>query len=168
MTAALSLPSRGAFAFCPGRRVACAAAIRPPQPRFAASDVDSADATINLAATAGSTPSTTAATAKQQQPSFDDFDYATHWYPVSWARDVPLNEPIRVTLFDVDYVLAKTVQGGSKNDEEEVFYAMLDRCPHKKVALSEGRVTDGGYLQCSYHGASTCSGSHDVHQEMCI
>lgn len=86
--------------------------------------------------------------------SFDSFDTA-HWYPVCWARDVPLNQPIRVTLFDVDYVLAKTSEptGDSK---EEVFYAMLDSCPHKKVSLSEGRITDCGtpdnkYFQCSYH-----------------
>eukprot|EP00804_Cyclotella_cryptica_P014490 CCRYP_004820-RA/>CCRYP_004820-RA protein AED:0.00 eAED:0.00 QI:531/1/1/1/1/1/2/278/563 len=41
--------------------------------------------------------------------------------------------------------------------EEEVFYALLDSCPHKKVALSEGRITSGGcgsnkFIQCSYHG----------------
>ena len=86
---------------------------------------------------------------------------------------MPLNQPIRVTLFDVDYVLAKTTtttktstsDGNSGNDdakkdgeeEEEVFYAMLDSCPHKKVALSEGRITNCGtddktYFQCSYHG----------------
>ena len=46
----------------------------------------------------------------------------------------------------------------SKNQtEEEVFYALHDSCPHKKVALSEGRVTSGGcgpnkFIQCSYHG----------------
>ena len=96
---------------------------------------------------------------QQQQHSFDSFDYNSHWYPVTWSRDVPLNQPIRVTLFDVDYVLAKT-KLPSKNDEgedEEVLYAMVDQCPHKKVALSEGRITDCGtpdkrYFQCSYHG----------------
>ena len=96
---------------------------------------------------------------QQQQHSFDSFDYNSHWYPVTWSRDVPLNQPIRVTLFDVDYVLAKTTLP-SKDDEgedEEVLYAMVDQCPHKKVALSEGRITDCGtpdkrYFQCSYHG----------------
>ncbi|EED86341.1 hypothetical protein THAPSDRAFT_bd783, partial [Thalassiosira pseudonana CCMP1335] len=83
------------------------------------------------------------------------FNYSSHWYPVIWARDVPLNNPIRVTLFDVDYVLAKVKL--PKNNE--VFYAMHDSCPHKKVALSEGRITSCGspnkqYLQCSYHGWS--------------
>ena len=74
------------------------------------------------------------------------------WYPVLWSRDLPLNQPTRVTLFDVNYVLAKTTtttttkqQGGGGKTEEEVSYvAMLDECPHKKVALSEGRVTECG------------------------
>ena len=96
--------------------------------------------------------------------SFDTFDYNAHWYPVIWSQDVPMNQPIRVTLFDVDYVLAKTTKTRSSNyntdknsnkEEEETFYAMIDKCPHKKVALSEGRITDCGtkqYFQCSYHG----------------
>ena len=56
----------------------------------------------------------------------------------------------------MDYVLAKTTQT-TEGKDEEVFYAMIDSCPHKKVALSEGRITDCGtsnkkYIQCSYHG----------------
>ena len=69
--------------------------------------------------------------------SFDSFDYSAHWYPVIWSQDVPLNQPIRVTLFDVDYVLAKTsVPSSSSKDreEEEEIFAMLEKCPHKKVA----------------------------------
>ena len=93
-------------------------------------------------------------------PSFDSFDYTAHWYPVIWSQDVPLNQPIRVTLFDVDYVLAKTSvpsSSSSKEEEEDEIFAMLDQCPHKKVALPEGRITDCGtsdkrYIQCSYHG----------------
>ena len=29
---------------------------------------------------------------------------------------------------------------------------MLDRCPHRAAALSEGRMTASGDLQCAYHG----------------
>jgi phenylpropionate dioxygenase-like ring-hydroxylating dioxygenase large terminal subunit len=29
---------------------------------------------------------------------------------------------------------------------------MLDRCPHRAAALSEGRMTAAGHLQCAYHG----------------
>eukprot|EP00956_Cyclotella_meneghiniana_P035045 scaffold110670_cov23-Cyclotella_meneghiniana.AAC.2 len=28
---------------------------------------------------------------------FDSFNYESQWYPVIWAVDVPLNEPVRVT-----------------------------------------------------------------------
>ena len=79
------------------------------------------------------------------------------------TKRLPPNQPIRVSLFDVDYVLARTTvaakggEGEVKKEEEEEVYAMLDSCPHKKVALSEGRITDRGtpdkrYFQCSYHG----------------
>ena len=30
--------------------------------------------------------------------------------------------------------------------------AMMDRCPHRAAALSEGRLTSAGNLQCVYHG----------------
>ena len=42
---------------------------------------------------------------------FDSFDYNEQWYPVIWAVDVPLNEPVKVTLFDVNYVVWKTLHG---------------------------------------------------------
>ena len=98
---------------------------------------------------------TTHLNAAASTTGLDAFDYKTQWYPVIWAQDLPLNQPTRVTLFDVNYVVAKTMQK-KQNDEqndEEVYVAMLDECPHKKVALSEGRVTEcGGFIQCSYHG----------------
>jgi phenylpropionate dioxygenase-like ring-hydroxylating dioxygenase large terminal subunit len=55
-----------------------------------------------------------------------------------------------VTVFDVDYVIAKIPEG--KNGETIV--AMEDRCPHKSAFLSEGRVTSTGHFQCAYHGCS--------------
>lgn len=42
---------------------------------------------------------------------FDSFDYNSQWYPVIWAVDIPLNEPVRVSLFDVHYVVWKTLHG---------------------------------------------------------
>jgi phenylpropionate dioxygenase-like ring-hydroxylating dioxygenase large terminal subunit len=77
---------------------------------------------------------------------FANFDYYAHWYPVSWARDLRLNQPQKVTIFDVDYVVAKT------SDTEVI--SMVDECPHKNAALSEGRVTSSGHFQCAYHGWS--------------
>mmetsp|Transcript_22489 Transcript_22489/g.31548 ORF Transcript_22489/g.31548 Transcript_22489/m.31548 type:complete len:627 (-) Transcript_22489:75-1955(-) len=83
--------------------------------------------------------------------SFDNFDYNSCWHPVIWAQDLPLDKPTKVTLFDTDYVVART--SSSSSDAIEVV-AMEDRCPHKSAALSEGRITSKGNFQCAYHGWS--------------
>lgn len=77
---------------------------------------------------------------------FSNFDYESQWYPVIWARDLELNEPTKVTVFDVDYVVARL--------ENNEVIAMKDVCTHKQAALSEGRVTSSGNFQCAYHGWS--------------
>lgn len=75
---------------------------------------------------------------------FSSFDYKMQWYPVSFVNDLPLKKVAKVTIFDTDYAVARI-------SETEVI-AMLDVCPHKMAALSQGRVTANGFLQCSYHG----------------
>lgn len=82
----------------------------------------------------------------QLSSPFDNFDYTTHWYPVIWAHELRLREPTKVTVFDVDYVVAKL------GDNEVI--ALVDKCPHKAAALSQGRVTASGMFQCAYHGWS--------------
>uniref|UniRef100_A0A0G4GVX5 Rieske domain-containing protein n=1 Tax=Chromera velia CCMP2878 TaxID=1169474 RepID=A0A0G4GVX5_9ALVE len=72
------------------------------------------------------------------------FDWKKNWYPVIWARDVPVGKPTKVTLFDTDFVLVR--------DKDRQVGAALDVCPHRLAALSEGRVTEQGWLQCAYHG----------------
>jgi phenylpropionate dioxygenase-like ring-hydroxylating dioxygenase large terminal subunit len=83
---------------------------------------------------------------KSGSSPFKDFDYNSHWYPVIWAHDLRLNEPTQVTVFDVDYAIAKI-------SETEVV-GLLDVCPHKAAALSQGRMTASGNFQCAYHGWS--------------
>jgi phenylpropionate dioxygenase-like ring-hydroxylating dioxygenase large terminal subunit len=85
-------------------------------------------------------------TSKKDKRPFAKFDYEDHWYPCIWAEDLVLDEPTKVTIFDVDYVVAKTSNG-------EVI-AMKDYCTHKGAALSQGRVTASGNFQCAYHGWS--------------
>jgi phenylpropionate dioxygenase-like ring-hydroxylating dioxygenase large terminal subunit len=75
---------------------------------------------------------------------FENFDYQSRWYPVIWARDLLTKEPTKVTVFDVDYVVAKM-------SDTEVM-ALEDQCPHKAASLSEGRITETGNFQCAYHG----------------
>ena len=86
--------------------------------------------------------------------SHENFDYLTHWYPVVWARDLEINQPTKVSIFDVDYVIAKiNTKLESKNSNNEEVIAMVDSCPHKSAALSEGRITKNGKsFQCAYHG----------------
>lgn len=75
---------------------------------------------------------------------FTLFDYTKQWYPVSFVHDLPIKKLVKVTVFDTDYAVARI------SDTEVI--AMVDTCPHKMAALSEGRVTANGYIQCSYHG----------------
>ena len=52
---------------------------------------------------------------------FEAFDWLDHWQPIAWARDVPLDKPTKITLFDVDYAVTR------RSDREPL--ALLDRCP---------------------------------------
>jgi phenylpropionate dioxygenase-like ring-hydroxylating dioxygenase large terminal subunit len=84
---------------------------------------------------------------------------------MAWERDLPAGVPVKVTLFDEDYVVVRGrerdpkrhVGGRLPSDEEPV--AMLDKCPHRLAALSEGRAVFTGTgeaatirVQCAYHG----------------
>ncbi|GMI46054.1 hypothetical protein TrCOL_g13597 [Triparma columacea] len=79
-------------------------------------------------------------------PNYSNFDWLDHWYPVTWMRDLPVNTITKVTLFDVDYCVV--------NRGEQDPLALEDKCPHRLAALSEGRLTAQGYVQCAYHGWS--------------
>lgn len=99
---------------------------------------------------------------------FDSYNYLKHWYPVVWVRDLPINRPTKITLFDIDYVIARTKTTSTNVGEDSIspsnnkkknnvdndynLIAMIDSCPHKQAALSEGRITSNGQIQCSYHG----------------
>lgn len=63
------------------------------------------------------------------------------WYPVCRSRDLR-DGPLAVKLFSTPLVLFRT--GGAPA-------ALLDRCPHRNVPLSLGRVRSAR-LQCAYHG----------------
>jgi nitrite reductase/ring-hydroxylating ferredoxin subunit len=76
---------------------------------------------------------------------YSSFDWREHWYPMAWARDLATDAPARFTLFDTDY--AVVLRSGGRAP-----LALRDACPHRLAALSEGRVTEQGWLQCAYHG----------------
>jgi len=64
------------------------------------------------------------------------------WYPVCRSEDLRAR-PLAVRLFGTPIVLFRS--GGGEPA------ALLDRCPHRNVPLSLGRVR-GERLQCIYHG----------------
>ncbi len=63
------------------------------------------------------------------------------WYVLSTARELA-ERPLARTLFGMPLVLFRA--GGAAA-------ALLDRCAHRNVPLSNGRVVDGD-LECGYHG----------------
>jgi phenylpropionate dioxygenase-like ring-hydroxylating dioxygenase large terminal subunit len=65
------------------------------------------------------------------------------WYPACRSRELR-DRPVAVTLFSTPLVLFR-------NRDTAAPAALLDRCPHRNVPLSLGRVR-GARLQCAYHG----------------
>lgn len=72
------------------------------------------------------------------------FNWAKAWYPSAVVEDLDAGRPNKLTLLGEDLVAWKSGDG-----EWRVFE---DRCPHRNVPLSEGRVEKDGSLFCSYHG----------------
>lgn len=65
-----------------------------------------------------------------------------HWYGVARSSDVT-QQPISIALWQTAIVLYRDRQGQIQ--------AIADRCPHRFVKLSRGRVV-GDVIQCAYHG----------------
>lgn len=63
------------------------------------------------------------------------------WYVVCTSSELK-KKPLSVTLLGTPLVVYRTRHG---------IGALLDRCPHRNVPLSLGRVTDDR-LECGYHG----------------
>lgn len=74
-----------------------------------------------------------------------------HWYGVARSTEVK-NEPVGVTLWQQAIVLFR--------DQTGQIQALEDRCPHRQVKLSHGKLVNDR-LECAYHGwqfdaAGTC------------
>lgn len=105
--------------------------------------------------------SVTSSSSSSKQNPWESFDYLQHWYPCCWDVDVPVNTPTQVTLFDVNYAIVRHAPD-NKNPQDKkdatttttnsLVTAVVDQCPHRAALLSEGRVTEAGWLQCAYHG----------------
>ena len=69
-------------------------------------------------------------------------DIRRNWVPAEFARRLRA-EPRAVVVAGVELALFRDARG--------VAHALVDRCPHRSVRLSLGRVADG-CLECPYHG----------------
>src|SRR5277367_5701039 len=65
------------------------------------------------------------------------------WWPVGWSRELG-DKPLAVRVGTEELVLFRDRSGAP--------FAFEDRCPHRRVPLSLGKVTPEGTLQCGYHG----------------
>ena len=70
-------------------------------------------------------------------------DFANVWTPIELARRVK-SRPVSLTIAGERVVLFRGADGK--------IAALIDRCPHRGVALSLGKVTQQGALQCPFHG----------------
>jgi phenylpropionate dioxygenase-like ring-hydroxylating dioxygenase large terminal subunit len=75
----------------------------------------------------------------------DRFDPLHAWYPVFYLRDLDQAKPQAFTLLDINLVLWW-------DRAAQQWQALEDKCPHRLVPLSEGRIADDGLLECPYHG----------------
>ena len=69
-------------------------------------------------------------------------------FPNFWTPVLPVAEvkdtPIAVELAGESLVIFRNLEGK--------FGALLNRCPHRGVPLSMGRITEDGCVECPYHG----------------
>ncbi|NHN87187.1 aromatic ring-hydroxylating oxygenase subunit alpha [Acetobacter conturbans] len=68
------------------------------------------------------------------------------WYPVAWSEKVKTGKAFG-TRFAGDPIVIVRPDNGAP------IYALEDRCAHRQVPLSKGRV-DGDVVRCCYHGWS--------------
>lgn len=65
------------------------------------------------------------------------------WYMAAWDHEIPESGMLSRILLDEKWLIARLSDGA---------YAMLaDRCPHRFVPLSKGRL-EGDLIHCLYHG----------------
>jgi phenylpropionate dioxygenase-like ring-hydroxylating dioxygenase large terminal subunit len=74
---------------------------------------------------------------------FADAGFEDVWTPVALSSEVG-TKPLQVRLASERLVLFRGAQGRVG--------ALVDRCPHRGVALSQGKVGKDGCLECPFHG----------------
>ena len=72
--------------------------------------------------------------------------YSGHWTPIAASKALKPGKPLAQTFDDVPVVLFR--------DQHGVAQALVDRCPHRSVKLSIGKLRQDGAIQCAFHGWS--------------
>lgn len=75
----------------------------------------------------------------------DAFNWHMHWYPVAFISDLVDGTPTPFTLLGEPLVFWRDTVSGE-------YRCTADKCPHRLVPLSEGRVNEKGEIECGYHG----------------
>ncbi|MBT9317155.1 aromatic ring-hydroxylating dioxygenase subunit alpha [Leptothoe spongobia] len=78
-----------------------------------------------------------------QRPDDPQLNWRTCWYPITFAVDLPADQPYGFSIFAEPFVIFR--------DHQDKLVCLVDRCPHRLAKLSDGRVT-AGRLECLYHG----------------
>lgn len=66
------------------------------------------------------------------------------WYAAATTAELTRHRLRAIEIYDRSFVLYRGASGRA--------VALVDRCPHRNVPLSLGRLTDSGHLECKYHG----------------
>ncbi len=66
-----------------------------------------------------------------------------HWYPLAWSRELKQGGTLATSFAGDPIVLVRPRTGP--------VFALEDRCAHRQVPLSKGKV-DGCAVRCAYHG----------------
>jgi phenylpropionate dioxygenase-like ring-hydroxylating dioxygenase large terminal subunit len=65
------------------------------------------------------------------------------WYVAAWDHELG-EKPLGRVILNEPVVLFRDASGAP--------LALEDRCPHRRLPLSMGKIVEGGLLQCHYHG----------------
>ncbi|BBX17042.1 hypothetical protein CRI77_19625 [Mycolicibacterium duvalii] len=65
------------------------------------------------------------------------------WWPIAFSDEIR-QHPSAFRLGNQDFAVYRDLGGTVR--------AVDDACPHRRLPLSMGRITEDGYLQCAYHG----------------
>ena len=87
----------------------------------------------------------TSTTASEASDDDGEFNWHMQWYPVAFVSDLTDGTPMPFTLLGEPLVFWKDTKSGE-------YRCTADKCPHRLVPLSEGRVNEKGEIECGYHG----------------